>query len=102
MKKDQILRELDRLRSEVSKPEPDLRDVMEKLEDIERRLDAIERQPIIVDRPVPYPVRPWRPAYPQPYYPMYGSTTAVSSTTSSLRLSSGKPDDEMGGAVVIH
>lgn len=59
MTRAQIIKELDRIRAEVDKPDPDLRDVMDKLEAIERRLGSLESRPVVVEKYAPAPYYPY-------------------------------------------
>lgn len=82
MTKDKILKELDRIRTAIESPEPDLRDVMAKLGELSDRLEAIERRPP-VGTPITYPV------YPYPYRPYYGTQIWSSNTTGTAFQISG-------------
>lgn len=87
MTRKEMLRQLDKLRAEVEKDEPDLRDVMAKLEEIEARVQRIEFQKAqSIPYPVPYPVYP---SYPRPYYnspTIWCTTTKADVTTGNWQL----------------
>jgi hypothetical protein len=94
MTKKEILRNLDRLKAEIDKPDPDLRDVMEKLEAIERRLGDIERTPRVVERVIERRY-PYRYPYYQPMRVWCHDNPFYSSSTSNVALLSGV----MNGAI---
>lgn len=96
MTKKEILRDLDRLRAEIDKPDPDLRDVMDRLEAIERRLGDIERTPRVIERvierryPYQYPYYPYQTTpWPNTTWCGTSDNTLYSSTASNIRLQSG-------------